>query len=154
MFSKRTLALALPVMTMFALFAFSGCGSISSGSSQTNGPAATASSTASPTATEAIATNTTGPSENQVDVSNFQFSPATLTVAVGTTVTWKGVSGSHTVTSDAGAPMAFDQPISQGGTVTVTFTVAGTYHYHCSIHPSMHGAIVVSAPSSTPGAGK
>jgi len=150
-FSKRALALALPVLIMVSLMALSGCGSISSGSVITYTPTATTSPTASP---EAAATSTTGPSENQVDVSNFQFSPATLTVAVGTTVTWKGVSGSHTVTSDPGSPVTFDQPISQGGTVTVTFAAAGTYHYHCSIHPSMHGTIVVSSPSSTPGAGK
>jgi plastocyanin len=148
--SKRTLALALPVMTMVALIAFSGCGSISSGKSNTISPTATASPTASPAI---AATSTTGPGDNQVNVSNFQFSPAILTVTIGTTVTWKGVSGSHTVTSDAGSPVVFDQPISQGGTVTVTFTMVGTYHYHCSIHPSMHGTIVVSAASSTP-AGK
>jgi plastocyanin len=99
-------------------------------------------------------TSTTGPSANQVDVSNFQFAPATLTVVVGATVTWKGVSGSHTVTSDAGSPVTFDQPISQGGSVTVTFTAGGTYHYHCSFHPSMHGTIVVSVPNSTPRPGK
>ena len=60
-------------------------------------------------------------------------------------MTWKGVSGSHTMTSDTGAPMAFDQLVSQGGAVTVTFTKAGTYNYHCSIHASMRGAIVVTA---------
>jgi hypothetical protein len=68
-------------------------------------------------------------------------------------VTWKGVSGSHTVTSDVGAPLTFDQPISQDGNGTLIFTAAGAYHYHCSIHPSMRGAIVVSAPNSTHGAG-
>jgi plastocyanin len=91
------------------------------------------------------ATSATGSTANQVNVANFSFSPATLTVKVGTTVTWKGVSGSHTVTSDAGAPMTFDQSISEGGTVTVTFTTAGTYKYHCSIHASMHGTIIVTA---------
>lgn len=135
--SRRSLV--LPVLTLLALAVFAGCGSSSVASSDSNIPTATAAN-----ATVA-ATNTTGSTENQVNVSNFQFSPSTLTVKVGTTVTWKGVSGSHTVTSDDSAPMKFDQPISEGGTVTVTFTQAGTYEYHCSIHASMHGKIIVTA---------
>ena len=135
----RRRSLVLPVLTLLALAVFAGCGSSSVASGDSNTPTATAAN-----ATVA-ATNTTGTSENQVNVSNFQFSPSTLTVKVGTTVTWKGVSGSHTVTSDDGAPMKFDQPISEGGTVTVTFTQAGTYEYHCSIHASMHGKIIVTA---------
>jgi plastocyanin len=123
----------------------SGCGSTSSANGDTNAPTATV----APTDTAAAAaTDTTGPagsSGNVVNVSNFQFSPATLTVKAGTTVTWKGASGSHTVTSDADSPMAFDQAISQGGTVTVTFAKAGTYKYHCSIHASMHGTIIVTS---------
>jgi plastocyanin len=142
LFNKRLLALVAPVVILAALLAVAGCGSSSSGNTAaptaTTAPAATATAAAAPT-------NTTGAAGNAVDVANFHFSPATLTVKVGTTVTWKGVSGSHTVTSDAGAPMAFDQPISQGSTVTVTFTKAGTYNYHCSIHASMHGTIVVTA---------
>ena len=43
------------------------------------------------------------------------------------------------------APMAFDQSISQGDTVKVTFATAGTYKYHCSIHASMHGTIIVTS---------
>jgi plastocyanin len=138
LFNKRLLAPAAPVVIFVALLAVAGCGSSS------NGNAAAPTATTAPAAT-AVPTNTTGSTANEVDVANFHFSPAMLTVKVGTTVTWKGVSGSHTVTSDAGAPMAFDQPISQGSTVTVTFTKAGTYNYHCSIHASMHGTIVVTA---------
>jgi plastocyanin len=138
--NKRALVLAAPVLVLVALLAVAGCGSTSSA----NIAAPTATTAPVATAT-AAATNTTGATGNEVNVSNFQFSPASLTVKVGTTVTWKGVSGSHTVTSDAGAPMAFDQPISQGGTVTITFTKAGTYTYHCSIHASMHGTIIVTS---------
>jgi plastocyanin len=80
-----------------------------------------------------------------VEVSDSQFSPSTLTVKVGTTVTWKGVSGAHTVTSDDGAPIQFDQSIGEGGAVTVTFTQAGTYKYHGSVHRLMRGKIIVTA---------
>jgi plastocyanin len=130
--------LTLPLLTLLALTLFAGCGSSSGAPGDANSPTATASGAA-------LATNTPGSTENQVNVSDFQFSPSTLTVKVGTTVTWKGVGGAHTVTSDDSAPMQFDQPIAEGGVVTVTFTQAGTYEYHCSVHKSMHGKIIVTA---------
>jgi len=131
--------LTLPLLTLVALAVFAGCGSASGATGDANAPTATVVNTT------VSATNTPGSTEHQVDVSDFQFSPSTLTVSVGTTVTWKGVSGAHTVTSDDSAPMQFDQSIGEGGTVTVTFTQAGTYEYHCSVHRSMRGKIVVTA---------
>jgi plastocyanin len=139
-FNKRALRLAAPLFIVAALIALAGCGSTSEASAATDTPAPTVAPTVAPTNTTG-----TGTSDNVVNVSNFQFSPATLTVKAGTTVTFKGASGTHTVTSDPGSPMAFDQAISQGGTVTVTFANPGTYKYHCSIHASMHGTIVVTA---------
>jgi plastocyanin len=130
--------LTLPLLTLLALAVFAGCGSSSGALGDANSPSATANATV-------LATNTSESTENQVDVSDFQFSPSTLTVKVGTTVTWKGVSGAHTVTSDDRAPMQFDQSIAEGGVVTVTFTQAGTYEYHCSVHKSMRGKIIVTS---------
>jgi plastocyanin len=74
---------------------------------------------------------------------SLKFSPDTLTVSVGQTVTWKnGGSIGHTVTFDSGP--AFSQPLNPSATVTRTFTTEGTFPYHCSIHgPSMHGTIIV-----------
>jgi plastocyanin len=74
---------------------------------------------------------------------SLMFSPLTVTVNVGQTVTWtNGGSIGHTVTFDGGP--TFSQPLHAGATVTRTFTTAGTFAYHCSIHgPSMHGTIVV-----------
>jgi plastocyanin len=73
----------------------------------------------------------------------FGFSPKTLTVPVGTTVTWKNTTQvAHTVTSDDGA--SFDSGIvPAGGTFTFTFSKAGSYAYHCDIHPYMKATIVV-----------
>jgi plastocyanin len=130
--------LALPSLTLLALTVFAGCGSSSGAPGDANSPTATANA-------PVLATNTPESAANQVDVSDFQFSPSTLTVKVGTTVIWKGVSGAHTVTSDDSAPMRFDQSIAEGGVVTVTFTQAGTYEYHCSVHKSMRGKIIVTA---------
>ena len=77
-----------------------------------------------------------------VEISNFMFMPAMLTVAVGTTVTWKfDDSTDHTVTAD---DKSFSSPPTSGGrTFTHRFTAAGTVAYHCSIHPFMTGTIVV-----------
>lgn len=75
-----------------------------------------------------------------VVIENFAFSPATLTVPVGTTVTWTNQDGSnHFVKfSDAGSDR-----LKKGATYTRTFSAAGSYTYECSIHPSMTGTIVV-----------
>ena len=81
--------------------------------------------------------------------SGFHFSPSTLTVVVGTTVTWTNTTISpHTVTSDTGgAPIPIASPVIQasGGSFSFTFLTLGTYHYHCSIHPFMKATIVVVA---------
>jgi len=83
------------------------------------------------------------PSGNSVDISNYAFSPASLSVSAGTTVTWTNtVSTPHTVTGDTGA---FDSgQLANGGTFTHTFSTAGTYPYHCANHPSMKATITVT----------
>jgi plastocyanin len=74
---------------------------------------------------------------------SFGFGPATLTIKVGTTVIWKNMSiAPHTVTSDDG--QTFDSgTVAVGGTFQFTFKNAGTYSYHCNIHPYMRAKIVV-----------
>ena len=54
-----------------------------------------------------------------------------------------GGSVAHQITSDNGA-FAMSAPLGSGATYTVTFTAAGTYNYHCNIHPNMVGTIVVA----------
>lgn len=68
--------------------------------------------------------------------------PAELTVAAGTTVTWTNTdSTSHTTTSDA---PGFDSGIvGSSRTFSFVFQNAGTFSYHCAIHPSMVGTVVV-----------
>jgi plastocyanin len=77
-----------------------------------------------------------------VTISNFAFNPQTLNVPRGSTVTWTNKdSTSHTVTSDSGL---FDGgPLSSGAVFSFTFNQAGTFSYHCSIHPNMKATIVV-----------
>ncbi len=86
-----------------------------------------------------------------VTIQNFAFSPKTVTVAPGTTVMWTNKdSAAHTVTSDSGSTLASGD-LSQGKSYAHTFTKAGTYAYHCAIHPYMKATVVVSGGSATSG---
>jgi plastocyanin len=77
-----------------------------------------------------------------VVIDNFMFMPGSLTVPVGTTVTWRfDDSTDHTVTANDNSFSS--PPMSGGKTFTHTFATAGTVAYHCSIHPFMTGTIVV-----------
>lgn len=84
-------------------------------------------------------------SPDTITIRNFAFSPAAFTVKPGTTVTWvNDDSAPHTIVSDDGAPVSFTSPqLSTGASFSQLFNQAGTYTYHCSIHPSMKGTIVV-----------
>ena len=82
-------------------------------------------------------------SSNSVEISNFAYSPQEVTVKVGDTVTWTNMdSAIHTVTSDNGNELD-SATLSQGDTYSHTFESAGTYDYHCTIHPYMKGKVVV-----------
>jgi plastocyanin len=76
-----------------------------------------------------------------VSIANFAFKPGKLTVAKGTKVSFSNSDG---VTHTATRAGSFDTGhISPGSSKSVKFSRAGTFAYHCSIHPSMHGKIVV-----------
>ncbi|WP_167106634.1 cupredoxin family copper-binding protein [Mycobacterium sp. DL592] len=78
-----------------------------------------------------------------VTITNFAFVPAALTVTVGATVTWSNHDEEpHTVAADDGS---FHSPgMDTNGTYSYTFTKPGSYSYICSIHPFMHGTVVVT----------
>src|SRR6266576_903305 len=82
-----------------------------------------------------------------VNIQNSAFAPAATTIKVGDTVTWTNRDAfSHTSTSDAGA---WDTGvITAGASRSFTFTSAGTFAYHCSIHSFMKGTVVVQAVST------
>jgi plastocyanin len=95
------------------------------------------------------ATNTAA-ADVAVTINGFAFMPATITVPVGTRVVWTNQQPQvpHTVTSDT--PGIFDSGTLQtGATFAFTFNQAGTFAYHCSIHPFMHGMVVVTAAGAT-----
>ena len=90
--------------------------------------------------------------EESVTIENFAFDPADLTVSVGDTVTWTNDdSAAHTATADGGS---FDTgTIASGTAKSVTFSKAGTFTYHCTIHATMNGRVVVEAASGGGGGG-
>jgi plastocyanin len=99
----------------------------------------------------ALLTHPAGAAAAAVTIQNFAFSPQTLTVAPGTTVTWTMKDSpptQHTVTSDDGSWGSQDLSLNQ--TYSHTFSSPGTYGYHCSIHSYMTGTITVSGATPTP----
>ena len=75
-------------------------------------------------------------------VENFMFTPNSLTVRVGTTVTWTNLDVEpHTVSSDTG--LFRSGALDTNDSFAFEFDEPGTYHFTCSIHPQMVGTIVI-----------
>ena len=78
----------------------------------------------------------------EVKIDNFSFSPVTLTVPVGTTVTWTNRDDiPHTVVSTDGVFKS--KVLDTDEKFSFTFSKAGTFPYFCSIHSKMTGKVVV-----------
>ena len=81
----------------------------------------------------------------QVIIENFTFSPAELTVAVGTEVTWENRDDiPHTVTSEDKTTFASGF-LDTGDRFSIRFTTPGTYPYFCSVHPMMTAKVIVQS---------
>ena len=92
-----------------------------------------------------IAAGSAVAADQGVTIAGFAFSPKTVTVNVGDTVTW---TNNDTVTHTATSAGNFDTgSIGGGASKSVTFQKAGTFAYVCSIHSSMTGTVVVRAAS-------
>ena len=99
---------------------------------------------AGPLPAPALAQGTAAVSMVEDSPEHYAFSPGAVTVPMGATVTWTDKSDApHTVTADAGA--FGSSKLNEDQTFRFTFNQAGTFAYHCSIHPYMHGTIVVTA---------
>lgn len=83
------------------------------------------------------------PKEVEIKIDNFSFTPATVTVAAGTTVTWTNDDDvPHTVVSDDTKTFR-SKALDTGDHFSYTFTKAGKYPYFCSVHPRMTAEVVV-----------
>ena len=94
---------------------------------------------------------TPAPSSGSADVSitisgiegNMSFSPDAASVKVGQTVAWTNADSiAHAIAGDDGVSTSVIGPGTTSAPVKIT--AAGTLNYHCSIHPSMTGTLVVS----------
>ena len=118
---------------------------------QTPTPAHTQTPAGTPAATPAqSATATPAPTAAptaqaaSVEIHNFAFNPNSLTVPVGTTVTWTNHdSVPHTITGDSGGTLA-SPSIPSGQAFSYTFTQPGTYTYNSINHTTKHGTVTVT----------
>ncbi len=89
--------------------------------------------------------SSTATATNKVTIDNFAFSPATITIKKGTTVTWTNKdSAMHTVTESDNSTGPDSGDLATGKSYSFTYSQTGTFTYHCSIHPSMVGTVKVT----------
>lgn len=128
---------AVVIIIAIVYFARSGYKSPSPASTPSTPAAAPSASQSSGSASGEVKAGAT-----TVTVKNFAFSPATLQIKKGDTVTWTNEdSAPHQIASDTNAFQGTS--MSQGQTYSFTFNTAGNFPYHCAIHPSMKGMITV-----------
>ncbi|PYX88439.1 MAG: hypothetical protein DMG68_08505 [Acidobacteria bacterium] len=99
--------------------------------------------TGSPAASQA-SDNNQAPG-NQVAIDNFSFTPPTLTVAAGSTVSWTNKDDvPHTVVESTSQKFK-SKALDTDESFSYTFTEPGTYEYFCSVHPKMVAKVIVEA---------
>ncbi len=145
----------LLVLTMTAvLAACSGGGGASAAPPATEAPASQAPASEAPVASEPAGGAAGGgcaPSTEagvvEVDIQNFAYSPAAVEAAVGETITFTNRDEApHTATLDEGD--CSTESLGQDATGGLVFDAAGTYPFHCRIHPNMTGTITVTGAGS------
>lgn len=81
----------------------------------------------------------------EVTIADFAFTPSTVEVSVGDTVTWTNTDGvPHTVTQEPAGSGFQSGTIASGESFSQTFEEAGEFSYFCEFHPNMTGTIVVT----------
>jgi plastocyanin len=95
-----------------------------------------------------VGAGTVQAADQDVAISGFSFSPRTVTVNVGDSVTWTNSDAqTHTATSGSGWDTG---DIGNGESKSVTMSRAGTFDYICAIHPTMTGTVIVRGTSGAP----
>lgn len=91
--------------------------------------------------------NQTTSNATAVTIQGYAFSPSTITVKKGTTVTWTNKDAvEHDVASDTNSPQGglAGPLLPQNNTYSFTFNTVGTYKYHCTPHPYMQATVIVT----------
>jgi amicyanin len=87
---------------------------------------------------------------HQVVMSGYAFTPRSLTISAGDTVTWTNRDQApHDVKTTSGPASIHSPMLAKGGSWSHTFTAAGTYGYLCTVHPGMTAELVVE-PAAAP----
>jgi|SRR5579863_1601909 plastocyanin len=84
-----------------------------------------------------------------ISIDNFTFTPPTLTVKAGTTVTWTNKDDIPHAIASANNAFAKSKALDTDDNYSFTFTTPGTYKYFCYLHPRMVGSIVVEAATGS-----
>jgi len=84
-----------------------------------------------------------------VSIDNFTFTPRTLTVKAGTTVTWTNRDDIPHGVAWTNNAFARSNALDTDDSYTLTFTTPGTYQYFCYLHPHMVGTLVVQAAAGS-----
>ncbi|HEV7771039.1 MAG TPA: cupredoxin family copper-binding protein [Solirubrobacterales bacterium] len=135
---------ALPLLTILAALSLAACGSDDSGSETTGGGGTTAGETAAPNEATGEETAPSGEAVRsaKVEIVDFEFEPATVTIQAGGKVTWLNQDAEeHTATLDDGSFSTGD--LAEGKLKSESFKTPGTYSYFCEIHPDMKGTVEV-----------
>jgi plastocyanin len=155
---SRSLRYVAVTSVAAAVLAIAACGSSDSGTSSdtgsggglyggggatTAGAAATTAAGGGAATTAASGGGAPAAGAGAVTIKDFAFDPGDVTVAKGTTVTWKNDdSATHRIKSGDGS---FDsEDLKNGDSFEHTFDTAGTFDYICGIHPSMKGKVTVT----------
>jgi plastocyanin len=138
---------SLVTVAVSAVFLLAACSGGGATTPPTSAPSAAASveasAAASAPAAGAACEVSSAAGDVGVTIADFAFSPADITATTGQTITFtNNDSAPHTATLDddsCGTPN-----IAEGGSNGLVFSTAGTYPFHCAVHPDMKGTITVS----------
>src|SRR6266478_9908150 len=86
-----------------------------------------------------------------ISIVNFAFTPSSVSISVNDSVKWTWAGSPHSTSSNTG--LWESGVLGTGATFSHTFPSAGTFPFHCSVHPFMTGAISVQSANVPPTVG-
>jgi plastocyanin len=140
---RPIVAIAAGAILLLAACSSGGASTAPTAAATAAAPSVAASAPAAASPASAGCTESATGGEVPVAIKDFAFSPAAIQASVGQNVSFTNSdSAPHTATLDDGS--CTTSQIAQGGTDGLIFSAAGTYPFHCEVHPNMKGTITVS----------